>query len=29
MSLPIQATGINDLTLKDIEDKIHTKAMVK
>jgi hypothetical protein len=29
MSLPIQATGVDDLALKDIEDKIHTKATIK
>jgi hypothetical protein len=29
MSLPIQATSVNDLTLKDVEDKICTKATIK
>jgi hypothetical protein len=29
MSLPVQASGMDDLTLEDIKDKIHTKATIK
>ncbi|ELR24864.1 uncharacterized protein ACA1_175390 [Acanthamoeba castellanii str. Neff] len=29
MSLPIQAAGVGDVALEDVEDKIHAKATVK
>jgi hypothetical protein len=29
MSLPIQAAGLDDLALEDVEDKIRSKATVK
>jgi hypothetical protein len=29
MSLPIQAAGVDDLALEDVEDKIRAKATVK
>lgn len=29
MSLPIQAAGLDDVALEDVEDKIRAKATVK
>ncbi len=29
MSLLVQALGVDDLALEDIEDKIHAKATIK